>query len=56
VTPLNAKFGTPTHHVTPLQNEFGASATEDTWTWTNGISTTTLQKDKEAQKKARSDR
>lgn len=82
VTALNAKFGTPTHHVTPLQNGFGASATEDTWTWTNGTSTVTLdyttpeppyqspvvtftldaparaiqeQKDKEAQKKARSD-
>jgi hypothetical protein len=42
IAALNEKFGTASHKITPLQNGFGATITEDTWTWTNGVSTVTL--------------
>jgi hypothetical protein len=39
---LNEKFGTASHTVTPLQNGFGATSREDTWFWTNRVSTVSL--------------
>jgi hypothetical protein len=42
ISAFNEKFGTASHKVTPLQNGFGATITEDTWMWTNGVSTVTL--------------
>jgi hypothetical protein len=42
ISALDEKFGTASHKVTLLQNGFGATSNEDTWTWSNGISTVTL--------------
>jgi hypothetical protein len=42
ISVFNEKFGTASHKVTPLQNGFGATITEHTWMWTNGVSTVTL--------------
>lgn len=42
ISALNEKFGTASLKVTPLQNGFGATSQEDTWFWTNGVSTVSL--------------
>jgi hypothetical protein len=42
ISAFNEKFGMASHKVTPLQNGFGATVREDTWMWTNGVSTVTL--------------
>lgn len=39
---LNERFGTASHRVTRLQNGFGATFDEDSWGWTNGVSTVIL--------------